>query len=93
MDATVDDSFKDANMHKMHKCINKVVRTRNVVTKQKRFQVCIFMSKYLLFVYYHFMFEYKYMYFSLNISECTCFQKISASSNISVCRPYVYVRG
>ena len=42
-------------------CINKIIRTINVVSKQIKLQICIFMSKDLSFVYYegHFMFEYK----------------------------------
>ena len=47
-------------------CINKAIGTTNVVKKQVSLQICIYMSKYLSFVYYqgHFMFEYKCMYFS-----------------------------
>ena len=47
-------------------CINKAIRTINVVEKQVSLQICISMSKYLSFVYYqgHFMFEYKCMYLS-----------------------------
>ena len=47
-------------------CIIKAIRTINVVKKQITLQISIFMSKYVLFVYYqgHSMFEYQCMYFS-----------------------------
>ena len=79
-------------------CINKAIRTINVVKKQISLQIFISILKYLSFVYYkcHFKFEHKCMYFYKKkiIFEYKCMHVFSKTKCIFKYKcMHVYARG
>ena len=73
-------------------CINNAISTINVVKKTNKFTNVHFYVKILIIRLlsrsFH-VFFLKYVLWS-NIGACTCFRKLSASSNISAC---TFMRG